>query len=261
MLTTLTDAELAGSLTLDGQKKAGLLLPPGNYTINDKPVVLQAGQLTTLPVVKTKRFAVNLDADDPAFPDSAAFSCVTMRYTPPGGEPVFDGQRLAVRAGADAERLREGRRARGLLGNGLAFGIRVTPQVQNGVETDTLNRLESQDVQVGSSTVKGRAKIEVKSTNGQYGALSCNSDNDFPTSTGIDLPDGTYRMTLDRHDRFRPDHVGRGSLVPLTRATRPGSCGLTLRRSCRRVDGRTSATRSRRAARRPSARCRRRLRD
>lgn len=194
-----SSTQFAGTITLSG-KKAGMLLPPGTWQVNDKTVVLEAGKLLALPIVKTKRFAVNLDELDPAYPDSVAGSCVTMTYWPEGANPYAEGD-----SGIRTERVR----ALNLFASAVvpedfkvqvaAMGVPATPKLENGVESYTLNRLELQDVKVGSSTVKGRAKIEYKASNGVYSTLSCASNHttytDFDTSTGVDLPDGTYRIT------------------------------------------------------------------
>jgi hypothetical protein len=56
----------------------------------------------------------------------------------------------------------------------------------------TLNRLEVDDVMVtGSGAVRGTYRVEVD-TNDGWVTLNC---RDAPTHTGLDVPDGRYRVT------------------------------------------------------------------
>lgn len=77
-----------------------------------------------------------------------------------------------------------------------AYGLIVTqPTVAGGTNTFQLNRLEIDDVEVaqaggGSQLVKGTVTVSRKNADGTFTALNCA----FPTHSGIDLPDGAYRV-------------------------------------------------------------------
>lgn len=157
------------SLTLIGQAKTS--------------VALTAGNLTTV-TMKTLKYAVDLDPIDPAYPNAAA-QCVTIEA---------DSVREPVRA-LDAF-------ATAVLPEGYpvkvkAFGIEVPGKITGDVKHFTLNRLELADVEVsapggGTTMARGSARVEVKSAAG-WASLDCLGT--ISTGTGIDLPDGTYRIT------------------------------------------------------------------
>jgi hypothetical protein len=77
-----------------------------------------------------------------------------------------------------------------------AYGIEVSQNtVAGGTSTFQLNRLEIDDVEVaqaggGTTMVKGNVSISRKNADGTFTALNCS----FPTHSGVDLPDGTYRV-------------------------------------------------------------------
>jgi len=78
-----------------------------------------------------------------------------------------------------------------------AYGIEVSQHTTpGGTNTFQLNRLEIDDVEVaqaggGTTTLKGTVSVARKNADGTFATLSCS----FPTHSGIDLPDGTYRVT------------------------------------------------------------------
>lgn len=171
-----------------GKAVGGLLTAqPGYhaYTIGsaDQAITVEAGKLTTLPTVKTKSFAVDLDPIDPSFPDAAS-SCVALREGKEFSEPVraLDVFKRAVVPESFDVKL-------------WAFGVvEAQPKIEGGVHRFVLNRVELDGVVVGGSRMPGRAKVEWKGVGG-YVQLGCGIDKDFPTGTGIDLPAGTYRIT------------------------------------------------------------------
>lgn len=77
-----------------------------------------------------------------------------------------------------------------------AYGVIVSqPTVAGGTNTFQLNRLEIDDVEVakaggGSQLIKGTVSISRKNPDGSFTSFNCG----FPTHSGIDLPDGTYRV-------------------------------------------------------------------
>jgi hypothetical protein len=78
-----------------------------------------------------------------------------------------------------------------------AFGIEVPGKIVGDVKHFALNRLELDDVEVasaggGTTKKRGTARIEVKKGTA-WASMECLST--VSTSTGIDLPDGTYRIT------------------------------------------------------------------
>ncbi|HSO40826.1 MAG TPA: hypothetical protein VLT33_50215 [Labilithrix sp.] len=77
-----------------------------------------------------------------------------------------------------------------------AYGIEISQNtIAGGTNTFQLNRLEIDDVEVaqaggGTTLVKGTVSVSRKNADGTFTGLNCN----FPTHSGIDLPDGAYRV-------------------------------------------------------------------
>jgi hypothetical protein len=77
-----------------------------------------------------------------------------------------------------------------------AFGVEVSQATVAGqTHTFTLNRLEIDDVEVAhaggpSQFVKGTVTVSYKRPDGSFAGLNCS----FPTHSGIDVPDGVYRV-------------------------------------------------------------------
>lgn len=200
---SVNDLSLAPSRT-----RVDVLLPPGAYTVTlwttPKAVALADGQLVTLPI-KTLTNEVSLDPIDPAFPDSAVAACATLAsgWSSGRSEPVrkLTAMKTAVLPDFVPVTLE-------------AFGLPVPEKITGNVRRFALNRLELDDVEVSSASspsrkVKGTAFIEVKTASG-WQPLTCRTDlpgitdvglangsriGKIPTSTGLDVPDGTYRIT------------------------------------------------------------------
>ncbi len=77
-----------------------------------------------------------------------------------------------------------------------AYGIVVSQTTAPaGTNTFQLNRLEIDDVEVaqaggGTQFVKGTVTMSRKNADGSFTGFNCS----FPTHSGIDIPDGTYRV-------------------------------------------------------------------
>lgn len=193
---TVNDLTLAS-----GKARIDRVLPAGTYSLTlgaTSPRTLQESQLVTIPI-KTLSVAVQLDPVDAAFPDSAVSACVKLEDA-----PVRALGRWATAVLPEYFRM------------GLnAYGVDVPGAVAAGVKRFALNRLELEDVEVTSAggakqKLKGSAFIERKVASG-WEALSCPEQIPgytdvfvgngrtriarIPTSTGLDLPDGTYRIT------------------------------------------------------------------
>ncbi|MFO0665563.1 MAG: hypothetical protein U0174_16525 [Polyangiaceae bacterium] len=189
----MADAAMA-SLTFyadhiaQGRRSTNLLLPAETYKIalgpgGSKTVALEPGKLTTVPL-KALSMSVALDEIDPAFPDAAG-SCTKMSF---GGvvEPVraLSKFRTAILPESADVRVE-------------SFGLVVPSVVTGNARTFNLNRLELDDVEVnaaggGTQRVRGTATIEAKVA-GAWKSISCAGT--VSTKTGLDLPDGTYRIT------------------------------------------------------------------
>jgi hypothetical protein len=144
-------------------------------------------------VLPTARVALVVDAYDPAYPTPANCAQPYVRsadtgYTANAAVRKADGSPNAsfvvpqgVRAPVSID----------------AYGIAVAqPTLSGQTHTFTLNRLEIDDVEVaqaggGSVLVKGSSTIGRKNPDGSFTSLNCT----FPTHTGVDLPDGTYRVS------------------------------------------------------------------
>jgi hypothetical protein len=196
-LGSINDLELAS-----GKAHIDRVLPAGSYSLTlgtTIPAVLQEGQLLTISL-KTLSVAVQLDPVNPAFPDSAVAACVKLE-----DEPVRSLVNWKTAVLPEYFRIALD-----------AFGIAVPGAAAGGVKRFVLNRLELDDVEVTSpggarQKAKGTAFIERRVASGGWEALACpeqipgvtdtsTTANRYriariPTSTGLDLPDGTYRIT------------------------------------------------------------------
>ena len=87
------------------------------------------------------------------------------------------------------------------LNRGVAFSdqadVASYPMAAGTTTTITLNRLEVEDVVVPSATapLRGTYSLELKSGGGSWTPYRCGSNAAFATHTGIDLPNGSYRVT------------------------------------------------------------------
>lgn len=170
-----------------GETTVNRLLPAETYKVtigSQRSVALEEGKLETIGV-KTLSFAVDLDPIDPAFPDGAAAHCVTM---------TVDGIEEPVRA---LEAFKTAVLPETYPVGVSAYGIGVPSTVSGGVRRFALNRLELDGVEVsaaggGTTKVAGTVDIAVKQGSA-WTRLTCG--NTITTGTGIDLPDGTYRIT------------------------------------------------------------------
>lgn len=177
-----------------GARSVQVLLPAGQYTTTlggtAKAVTLTEGKLETV-AVKTLDTDVVLDPIDPAFPDGNAMACIRISSSWSAPEPV--------------------RTMRALKGSVIpdfvpvtldAYGVDVAPTITGQIRRFTLNRLELDDVEVSSASgskvkIKGTAVVERKTPSG-WAPLTCLAGArvpPLPTHTGLDLPDGTYRIT------------------------------------------------------------------
>jgi hypothetical protein len=154
------------------------------------PAVTNSGALTEI-VLPTARVDIAVDALDPNYPSPQSCSAP---YLYAGGtssrlqaqfvrKPDSSGASFVVPQGGTAD----------LELN--AYGIRIRKATTGAaVHTITLNRLEIDDVDVaqasgGTTSVRGTVSI-AKKENAAWQAINCT----FPTHSGVDLPDGTYRV-------------------------------------------------------------------
>jgi hypothetical protein len=143
-------------------------------------------------VLPTARVSLGIDAYDPAYPTPTNCTATYVRagaqsYTATAPVRKADGTPNASFV------VPQGTRAPVAVN---AYGIEVAQATVSGqTHTFTLNRLEIDDVEVvqaggGSQLVKGTVTIGRQNADGTFTNLNCN----FPTHSGIDLPDGTYRV-------------------------------------------------------------------
>lgn len=176
-----------------GAKRLDRIFPAETYSVQlgalgtKNPVALTEGNLTKL-TVKTLSYAIDADPIDPAFPNAMA-QCVTIE-SDGLKEPAraLDAFKTAVLPENQPVKVK-------------AFGLDVPGKVVGNVKRFPLNRLELDDVEVaaaggGTTNVQGKVRIEVKSGS-VWSPLVCGSSQaaTFLTRTGVDLPDGTYRVT------------------------------------------------------------------
>ncbi len=177
---------------------ASLLVLPDNLRITTDadvapvPAVTTSGALTEI-VLPTARVDIQVDAIDPAYPSPPAPCNAPYIFAGGSGstiqsqfvrKPDSSGASFVVPQGGMAD----------LELN--AYGIRIRrPTTGAAIHTITFNRLEIDDVAVaqaggGTTSVRGTVAISRKESASFWRAMNCT----FPTHTGVDLPDGTYRV-------------------------------------------------------------------
>ncbi len=180
--------------------KLVLVLPFSGWTgssassVQNENFTIKEGELEEI-VLPTTNLVLETDEYDPAFP------------TADGGSTCDNDTTIRVGAG-DQQETRHLRNQDGVaIGNQVVpHGDQATIRVRaNGFDVEiptansttkvTLNRLEVDDVLVqGTGTkVRGTYRIERKDPDGSWRASTCRYDLD--THTGVDLPNGTYRVT------------------------------------------------------------------
>jgi hypothetical protein len=154
--------------------------------------VVTEGALKEL-VLPTARVALLVDAYDPAYPTAPSCTPTYVR----AGAMSFTATASVRKADGSANAsfvVPQGSRAPVTLD---AYGIQVAQATLAGqTNTFTLNRLEVDDVEVaqaggGAQLVKGTFTVGRKNPDGSFTNLNCT----FPTHAGLDVPDGTYRVT------------------------------------------------------------------
>jgi len=177
----------ASMLTLAG--KVGVT-PATEATRSEAVVVEGALKEVVLP---TSHVALEIDAYDPAYPTPTC----SPTYVRAGAAPSYTATALVRRPDGSPNAsfvVPQGSRAPVAIN---AYGIEVAQATVSGqTHTFTLNRLEIDDVEVmqaggGSQLVKGTVTVSRKNADGSYTNLNCT----FPTHSGIDIPDGNYRVT------------------------------------------------------------------
>lgn len=176
---------------------AAKLTLPGRFSFNSdafgdwRDVTVVENAITDF-VLPTSVVSVTLDGYDSAFPDPAGCTPSFVRAggpsasrtanvrdadgTPRGGFVVPAGERAPVTLNA--------------------YGVEMAQSTVEGTNAMQLSRLEIEDVEVtkaggGTAMVKGTVSVARKNDDGSFFKLSCV----FPTHSGIDLPDGFYRIT------------------------------------------------------------------
>lgn len=176
-----------------------LYVPPGPIVVRSEidvastEITAPEGKLTEL-VLPTTRVSVDLDSYDPDYP-SPSNTCGTTPAIIVGSGSSLDTAPVRTSAGPlKTMVVPHGAKATVKLN---AYGVvSEKPTVAGGTVSFLLNRLEVDDVEValsggGTQLTRGQYSVEVKNGN-TYRRLDCGS---FPTHTGIDLPDGTYRVS------------------------------------------------------------------
>jgi len=201
-VTVIAQAQGVGRLLPDDSwaTKAGgaaKLTLPGRFSFSSdafgdwRDVTVVENAVTNF-VLPTSAVSVTLDGYDPAFPNPAGCTPAFVRAggpsaartanvrnadgTPRGGFVVPGGERAPVTLDAS--------------------GIEIAQSTMGGTNVFQLSRLEIEDVEVtkssgGTLMVKGTVSVARKNDDGSFFKLSCV----FPTHSGIDLPDGFYRIT------------------------------------------------------------------
>jgi hypothetical protein len=143
-------------------------------------------------VLPTSRVSLAIDAYDPAYPTPTNCGATYVR----AGAQSYTATALVRKQDGSPNAsfvVPQGTRAPVAVN---AYGIEVAQATVAGqTHSFTLNRLEIDDVEVaqaggGSQLVKGTVTIGRKNADGTFTNLNCN----FPTHSGLDLPDGTYRV-------------------------------------------------------------------
>jgi hypothetical protein len=163
-----------------------------------------AGALTEL-IIPTATLVLQVDPVDPAFP-SASPDCLRMRSlrTDIDQYPNYTASRWSVSPpvrdlatgpvnvpAGNAVRLATG----GSLADRNGTDLMTWPVQAGTTTTITLNRLEVDDVASptpGAPRIKGTFDIDMKKS-GAWTPYACGRT--VPTHTGVDLPDGDYRVT------------------------------------------------------------------
>ena len=184
----LTSATGASMLVLAG--KFGVT----SYTDGVKVDAVVAENTLKEVVLPTSKVQLQIDAYDPDYPTA---SCGGQQPFVRAGAQGFTGQAFVRKADGSPN-------ASFVVPQGIkapvavnAYGIEVAQNtIAGGTNTFQLNRLEVDDVEVtqsggGTTLVKGSVVIARKNADGSFTNLNCS----FPTHSGMDLPDGTYRVT------------------------------------------------------------------
>ncbi|NOU29760.1 MAG: hypothetical protein HOO96_17785 [Polyangiaceae bacterium] len=144
-------------------------------------------------VLPTSRVKVALDEYDAAYPNPASCSAAYVRAGAWGYQSTAFVRNTNGSPNASFV-VPQGSRADVAV---VVYGFEVKqPTVAGGTNAFTLNRLEVDHVEVaqsggGTQMVPGTYTIARKNADGTFTPLNCNA----PTQTGVDLPDGTYRVT------------------------------------------------------------------
>lgn len=182
-----TAATGASMLVLAGK----VVVDPGTEGTRTDAIVVE-GALKEV-VLPTSRVALLVDAYDPAYPTPTNCGATYVR----GGVQSYAATAFVRKQDGSPNAsfvVPQGTRAPVAVN---AYGIEVVQATVSGqTHSFTLNRLEIDDVEVvqaggGSQMVKGTVTIGRKNADGTFTGLNCT----FPTHSGIDLPDGTYRVS------------------------------------------------------------------
>lgn len=168
---------------------AGKITVTPNTEATGKDVVITQGALSDV-VLPVSHVAITLDAYDASYPTPTNCTSTSVR----GGASTASAPVRNVDGSPNATFVvPQGTRAPVGVN---AYGVDlVQPTVAGGTNSFTLNRLEVDDVEVaqaggGTTMVKGTATISHKNADGTFTQLNCT----FNTHSGLDLPDGTYRI-------------------------------------------------------------------
>ena len=168
---------------------AGKVVVTPNSEATGKDVVITQGALAEV-VLPVSHVAIALDAYDASYPTPTNCTPTSVRA---GATTASVPVRNADGSPNAAFVVPQGSRAPVGLN---AYGIDlVQPTVPGVTNSFSLNRLEIDDVEVtqaggGKTMVKGSANISHKNPDGTFTQLNCA----FNTHSGLDLPDGTYRI-------------------------------------------------------------------
>jgi hypothetical protein len=162
-----------------------LVARPGKtfFATSGEEFEARAGELTTFPV-KTKTVAVDVDPVSPQFPEDpqSAAQLVASEDSHGPGEPVRSLAMFARAVLPESAPVRLN-----------VLGILFRGRLDGGVERFKLNRLELDGVQVDGARVAGTAELEMQDVDGRWSSFP--RGYTLRTGTGVDLPDGTYRLT------------------------------------------------------------------
>lgn len=156
-------------------------------------VTFVEGKLSEV-VLPTSKLAVQVDDYDAAYPTPANCQPPYVSAGAPGDQESLPVRDQAGKGFVTAV-IPHGARASAVLNS---YGIQKTLATAAGQTVSFLvNRLEVDDVEVstaggGTQTVRGTFNVEYKDVGGVYRSIACSG---FATHSGIDLPDGAYRIT------------------------------------------------------------------